>query len=96
MPYPPFTRTCHVLGDIGHTAWLTPFCRPCRRQGRYALARLIEEHGAGYPIILWTNSLERACPHWRDGSERRCRVQVDELLRQFMGMGPKSLADEPL
>lgn len=96
MPYPPFTRECWILGDIRHTRVLTPFCRACRRRGRYSVARLIERHGADHPILSWQMALERACPRWTPQAGRPCNVMVDELLRRFQGMGPAGLDDEPL
>lgn len=96
MPMPHFTKQPFLLGEIAHTPVLTPFCRVCRRQGRYALARLIERLGEDYPVMSWIDELRRTCPRWAGRPAAPCNIQVDELLRQFQGMGPRGLEDEPL
>ncbi len=103
MPYPPFTRECTLLGDIRHTEYLTPFCRVCRRKGRYALARLIEQYGADTLISRWVDRLGQTCPHWHLGPDyvsrptpgRPCDLLVDELIRNFMQFGPQGLDRKP-
>ncbi len=97
MPMPHFTRQPFLLGEIRHTDTLTPFCRACRRRGRYALARLIARLGEDHPIMDWVDELRRTCPRW--GAARPaepCNIQVNELIRQFQGMGPRDLDDLPL
>lgn len=104
MPYPPFTKECWYFGDIQHAEQLTVFCRECRRLGRYSVAGLIERYGADGWIEGWKDRLGQTCPLWALGPDwvgkrpagRPCVITIDELIRQFQGMGPRSLEQEPL
>jgi hypothetical protein len=68
-----------ILSDVrGPT--LTIVCQPCGRRGRYAVARLLEEHGDAKLTDLLQVLAD--CPRARSASiYDRCRAAYEALRR---------------
>ncbi|MDQ2835579.1 MAG: hypothetical protein M3Y50_17925 [Acidobacteriota bacterium] len=50
-------------------------CHVCPRRGRYRVTRLIDQHGAGKPLMELKDALSADCPrHADESSFRRCGV----------------------
>jgi hypothetical protein len=66
-----------TLSDLRETA-LTVICMRCGRQGRYAVAKLVEQHGdAKLPDLLEALA---DCPKVRSASTHdRCAVRFERL-----------------
>jgi hypothetical protein len=66
-----------ILSDV-RDAMLTIVCEPCGRRGRYAVARLLEEHGDAKLIDLLRMLAD--CPKTRSaGIHDRCKAVFEGL-----------------
>jgi len=58
-----------IFGDlIGKLDVLRVACDKCEREGRYAVARLIEQRGRNAKVIDWLDEITAECPKKRAGN----------------------------
>jgi hypothetical protein len=71
------------FGDlVGKTEWLAVACRKCDRVGRYRMAGLVAQHGAGKTIPAWLEQLTSDCPRRKAvGIHDRCGVNCPDLTK---------------
>jgi hypothetical protein len=77
-------KTAVTLGDLeGSLRTLEVACTRCGRSGRYRLARLIAEHGAGRGLADLRNELAADCPRAANVAPHdRCGVFFPQLGRR--------------
>ena len=72
-----------TLGDIsGPLLMLRVECGKCGRAGRYQVSKLIEAHGADFPLPELLEHLSRDCPKRADASVAqldRCGAMMPDL-----------------
>ena len=70
-----------TFGDlIGKVRIVVVKCPKCNRTGRYALRRLIEQHGRDCTILEWLDGLTTDCPRKRAASvSDQCHARCPEL-----------------
>jgi hypothetical protein len=74
-------RTYLVFGDIaGKLKMLRIECTKCPRQGRYSVAKLIEQYGQRGNMTKWVSDLKGDCPR-RDAPQlhERCDLICPDL-----------------
>jgi hypothetical protein len=77
MPRPIGTTFGDVLGKLD---MLLVECPKCERTGRYAVRRLIEQHGRDYTILDWLDALTADWPRKRAASvSDQCHARCPDL-----------------
>jgi hypothetical protein len=75
-----------TLGDVAaRTGDLAGACTRCDRSGRYRVARLVEQHGAAFPVPELLRQLSANCP--KRGSVSTydlCGAHFPELSKLFL------------
>lgn len=74
-----------LLGQVAErTAHLDVSCRRCERTGRLSVARLVRDHGAGFPMPELRRVVASDCPRWDVASlSDLCGVQFPQLPALF-------------
>ena len=70
-----------IGGLVGKLDVLRIECPTCGRQGRYHVARLLEEFGAAYRLTDWLSERTADCPQ-KDpaGPTRACGAVMPDLI----------------
>jgi hypothetical protein len=67
---------------VGKLDVLAVECSKCERRGRYAVRRLIEQHGPGGKIVDWLDTLTADCPRKIKSSiSDRCAALCPDLAK---------------
>jgi hypothetical protein len=70
-----------IGGLVGKLEVLRIECPTCGRQGRYHVARLLEEHGAAYRLTDWLHERTADCPQKNpNGPTRACGAIMPDLV----------------
>jgi hypothetical protein len=70
-----------IGGLVGNLDVLRVECLTCGRQGRYRVARLLEELGPGYRLTDWLHERTRDCPQKNQaGVTRACGAIMPDLV----------------
>jgi hypothetical protein len=70
-----------IGGLVGKLEVLRVECPACGRQGRYQVARLLEELGAGYRLTDWLSERTADCPQKNQaGVTRACGAVMPGLV----------------
>jgi hypothetical protein len=68
-------------GTIGGLDVLRVECPTCGRQGRYRVARLVEQLGPGYRLTDWLSERIKDCPQKNQaGVVRACDAIMPDLV----------------
>jgi hypothetical protein len=70
-----------IGGLVGKLDVLRVECPTCGRQGRYHVARLLEELGSGYRLTDWLSERTADCPQKNQaGVTRACGAVMPDLV----------------
>jgi hypothetical protein len=70
-----------IGGLVGKLDVLRVECPTCSRQGRYHVARLLEELGPGYRLTDWLSERTADCPQKNQaGVTRACGAVMPDLV----------------
>jgi len=72
-----------ILDDlVGRLENLEIVCPKCHRRGRYAVRRLVDQHGRDFKVPDWIGLMTRDCPRRRSaGLADACAAQCPDLLK---------------